>query len=167
MSNKCTEWITRSTTTLQVLNESFNWQPVWKERKCRNHLPSEWHHLTQHMKTRKSWSGGALHILAGPSSSAVQMEELQGLGLGCCCFLLSVFLGPLVDEKGRAQRPGQPLPQASLGPPDKSLWPWNLHNAMQVRLVPRCQWFFTHSGQPTLFICLGIRACVRAYGRKI
>ncbi len=63
------------------------------------------------------------------------MEELQGLGLGCWCFLLSVFLGPLVDEKGRAQRPGQPLPQASLGPPDKSSWPWNLHNAMQVRLA--------------------------------
>ena len=108
VSNKCT----------LLLNEPFSWQSLRKQfkkkkKKTNLTLPSAWHHLRQHIKTRQSGSV-ILHMVAGPSSSAAQMEELLGLGLGCCCFLQSVFLGPLVDEKGRTQRARQPLPQAQL-----------------------------------------------------
>lgn len=152
----------RATSALCSYSASHSAGKVGEKHKQIKLLPSAWHHLTQHKKTRQSRTV-LLHIVAGPSSSAVQMEELLGLGLGCCCFLQSVFLGPLVDEKGRTQRPRQPLPQASFSPPNKSPGPWNEHNAMQLPLV--CQWFLTRSGPPSLFVyaALGNWGCLATW----
>lgn len=112
------------------------------KKKKQKRSPSEWHHLTQQVKTRKSWRSGALHMVG----CSVQLRCADGRScrdsrLGCCCccccccgccccrFLLTVPLGPLVDEKGRAQKAGtppqpppptHPQPQPSLGPSDKS-----------------------------------------------
>lgn len=65
--------------------------------------------------------------------------------------------------KGRAQRPGQPLPQGCFSPSDKSLWPWNEHNSMQVRLVPCANDFSLTGDHQYLFTPL-LWHCGGAYG---
>lgn len=115
------------TTTLQVQNKKQ------LQTNIKLHQPWAWHRLSQLMRRRKSWRISALHILAGPSSSAVPMEELQGpeelRGLGrsdgCCCSCVppSAFLGPLLDERGvcKVQDGRRPRPK-SLGAAREHAW---------------------------------------------
>lgn len=109
---------------------------IIKKNNNNNRSPSEWHHLTQQVKTRKSWRSGALHMVG----CSVQLRCADGRScrdsrLGCCCcccccgccccrFLLTVPLGPLVDEKGRAQKAGTPpQPPPPTHPPSASAQP--------------------------------------------